>query len=49
MILRYAPILHDFKEGLDQPFLSELERLYGDKDGIQMTEGESLIIGWKDD
>lgn len=49
MILRYAPILRDFDEGLDQPFLSELEKLYGDKDGIWMTEGESLIIGWKDD
>jgi len=49
MILRYSPILRDFDEGLDQPFLSELEGLYGDKDGIRMTEGESLIIGWKDD
>lgn len=48
MTLKYAPILRDFDEELDQPFLSKLEGLYGDKDGIRMTEGESLTIGWKD-
>jgi SAM-dependent methyltransferase len=49
MVLRYAPILRDFDETADRPFLSKLEDLYGDKDGIRMTEGESLIIGRKDD
>lgn len=48
MTLKYAPILRDFDEGLDQPFLSKLKGLYGDKDGIRMTEGELLTIGWKD-
>lgn len=46
-ILKYTPTLRDFDEGFDQPFLSKLEKLYGDKDGIRMTEGESLTIGWK--
>ena len=49
MVLRYAPILRDFDETADRPFLSKLVDLYGDKDGIRMTEGESLIIGRKDD
>ncbi len=49
IVLKYAPILHDFDETTDRPFLSKLEDLYGDKDGIRMTEGESLIIGQKDD
>jgi len=49
MVLKYAPILRDFDETTDRPFLSKLEVLYGDKDGIRMTEGESLIIGRKDD
>jgi SAM-dependent methyltransferase len=48
-VLRYAPILRDFDETADRPFLSKLEDLYGDKEGIRMTEGESLIIGRKDD
>jgi SAM-dependent methyltransferase len=48
-VLRYAPILRDFDEAADRPFLSKLEDLYGDKDGIRMAEGESLIIGRKDD
>jgi SAM-dependent methyltransferase len=47
--IRYAPILRDFDETADRPFLSKLEDLYGDKDGIRLTEGESLIIGRKDD
>lgn len=49
VVLRYAPILRDFDETADRPFLSKLEDLYGDKDGIRVTEGESLIIGRKDD
>jgi SAM-dependent methyltransferase len=49
MALRYAPILRDFDETADRPFLSKLEDLYGDKDGIWLTEGESLTIGRKDD
>jgi SAM-dependent methyltransferase len=49
MIIRYAPVLRDFDETADRPFLSKLEDLYGDKDGIRLTEGESLIIGRKDD
>ena len=49
IVLKYAPILRDFDETTDRPFLSKLENLYGDKDGIRMTEGESLIIGQKDD
>jgi len=49
MILRYAPCLRDFDEKADRPFLSKLGDLYGDKDGIRMTEGESLIIGRKGD
>ena len=49
IVLKYAPILRDFDETTDRPFLSKLEDLYGDKDGIRMTEGESLIIGQKDD
>ena len=49
MMLRYAPTLRDFDETADRPFLSKLEELYGDKDGIRLTEGESLIIGRKDD
>ena len=49
IVLKYAPILHIFDETTDRPFLSKLENLYGDKDGIRMTEGESLIIGQKDD
>jgi hypothetical protein len=47
-ILRYAPILRDFDDTTDRPFLKELEELYGDKDGIRLTEGESLFIGRKD-
>jgi hypothetical protein len=49
MLIRYAPVLRDFDETADRPFLSKLEDLYGDKDGIRLTEGESLIIGRKDD
>jgi SAM-dependent methyltransferase len=49
IVLKYAPILRDFDETADRPFLSKLEKLYGDKDGIRLTEGESLIIGRKDD
>jgi SAM-dependent methyltransferase len=49
MVLRYSPILRDFDETADRPFLSKLEDLYGDKDGICMTEGESLVIGRKGD
>jgi SAM-dependent methyltransferase len=49
MVLKYAPILHDFDEATDQHFLSKLEDLYGDQEGIRMTEGESLFIGQKDD
>jgi len=49
MILKYAPVLRDFDETADRPFLSKLEALYGDKDGIRLTEGESLIIGQKGD
>jgi SAM-dependent methyltransferase len=45
MVLRYAPILRDFDETADQPLLSKLEALYGDKDGIRLTEGESFVIG----
>jgi SAM-dependent methyltransferase len=48
-VLRYAPILRDFDETADRPLLSKLEDLYGDKDGIRLTEGESLTIGRKDD
>jgi SAM-dependent methyltransferase len=47
-ILRYSPILRDLNETADRPLLSKLEELYGDKDGIRLTEGESLIIGRKD-
>jgi SAM-dependent methyltransferase len=49
MVLRYAPILRGFDETTDQPFLSKLEDLYGDKDGIRMTEGEWFVIGRKGD
>jgi SAM-dependent methyltransferase len=49
MVLKYAPILRDFDETTDRPFLSKLADLYGDKDGIRLTEGETLIIGRKDD
>jgi SAM-dependent methyltransferase len=49
MVLRYAPILRDFDEAADRPFLSKLEDLYGSKDGICMTEGESLVSARKDD
>jgi SAM-dependent methyltransferase len=48
MVLKYAPILRDFDETADRHFLSKLEELHGDKGGILMTEGESLIIGRKD-
>jgi SAM-dependent methyltransferase len=48
-VLRYAPVLRDFDETADRPFLSKLEDLHSDKDGIRMTEGESLIVGRKDD
>ena len=48
-VLRYAPVLRDFDETADRPFLSKLEDLYGYEDGICVTEGESLIIGRKDD
>jgi hypothetical protein len=48
MVLRYAPILRGFDETADRPPLSKLEDLYGDKDGIRLTEGESLIIGRKE-
>lgn len=47
MALRCAPILSNFDEKADRPFLSKLEDSYGDKDGIRMTEEESLIIGRK--
>ena len=47
-VLKYAPILSDFDEMADRPFLNRLEDLYGDKDGIRLTEGKSLIIGRKD-
>ena len=49
MVLRYAPVLRDFDETADRPFLRKLEDLYGDRDGIRLTEGESLIVGRKDD
>jgi SAM-dependent methyltransferase len=49
MVIRYAPVLRGFDETVDRPFLSKLEDLYGDKEGIRLTEGESLIIGRKDD
>jgi hypothetical protein len=49
MMLKYSPILQNFDEKTDRHFLSKLEDLYGDKEGIRMTEGESLIIGRKDD
>ena len=48
-VLKYAPIVRDFGETADQPFLRELAAFYGDKDGIRLTEGESLFIGRKDD
>ncbi|MFX1555504.1 MAG: class I SAM-dependent methyltransferase [Promethearchaeota archaeon] len=48
-MIGYAPILHDFDETADRPFLSKLEDLYGDRDGIRMTEGEFLVIGRKGD
>ena len=48
MVLRYAPILRDFDETADRPFLSKLEKLRGDKDGIRLTEGEWFVIGRKD-
>jgi hypothetical protein len=46
-VIGYAPVLRDFDEEVDRPFLSKLEDLYGDKDGIRLTEGESLTIGRK--
>jgi SAM-dependent methyltransferase len=49
MVLRYAPILRDFDETADRPFLSKLEDLYGDKVGIRVTEGEWFVVGRKDD
>jgi hypothetical protein len=49
MRIGYAPILESFDETADRPFLSKLEDLYGDRDGIRMTEGEFLVIGRKDD
>jgi hypothetical protein len=49
MVFRYAPVLRDFDETADQPFLSKLEALYGDEEGIRMTEGEWFVIGRKDD
>ena len=48
-VLSYAPILRDFDETADRPFLSKLEDLFGEKDGIRLTEGEALVIGRKDD
>ena len=47
-VLKYAPILNDFDETADRPFLNKLEDSYGDRDGIRMTEGEFLVIGRKD-
>ena len=47
MVLNYAPILHNFEETLDQPRLRKLENKYGGKEGIRLTEGETLIIGRK--
>ena len=49
MVLSYAPILHNFEETSDQPMLKKLENKYGGKEGIRMTEGETLIIGRKND
>jgi len=49
IVLRYAPILRDVDETKNQPFLSNFEDLYGNKNFIRMTETESLIIGQKDD
>jgi SAM-dependent methyltransferase len=49
MVLRYAPILRDFDETADRPFLSKLEDLYGEREGIRVTEGEWFVIGRKDD
>jgi SAM-dependent methyltransferase len=49
VMLRYSPVLRDFDETADQPFLRALEDLYGDKGGIRMTEGESVVIGRKGD
>lgn len=46
-MLKFSPTLRDFDEVLDQPFLDVFEELHGNKDGIQITEGELLIIGWK--
>jgi SAM-dependent methyltransferase len=47
MTLKYAPILREFDETADQPFLVKLEALYGDQEGVRMTEGDSLVIGRK--
>jgi hypothetical protein len=49
MVLRYAPVLRDFDEKADRALLSKLEDLYGAKDCIRLTEGESQIIGRKND
>jgi SAM-dependent methyltransferase len=47
MVLNYAPIIHNFEKTSDQPMLKKLENKYGGKEGISMTEGETLIIGLK--
>lgn len=47
MVLNYAPIIHDFEEKFDQPRLKKLENKYGGKQGIRLTEGETLVIGRK--
>lgn len=46
-VLNYAPVVRDFDETADQPFLRKLVELYGDDKGIRVTEGESLLIGHK--
>ena len=46
-MLRYSPILRDFDEAANRLFLRKLEYLYGDEDGIRLTEGETLFTGRK--
>jgi SAM-dependent methyltransferase len=48
-VLNYAPVVRDFDETADQPFLRKLVELYGDENGVCLTEGESLLIGRKED
>ena len=46
-VLSFAPVVLDFDETADRPFLNKLEAMYGEPGGIRLTEGEALVIGRK--